>query len=106
MDTEDTKTSSKRVVGLFPDVRARARPCICAGVSFKPVGLLGPALRSRSLLATGMHGQGWLLVTTLPNMWTSWARKKFLVVVGCGLAAVSGVVWIVNPMSRFCGAVW
>jgi hypothetical protein len=38
---------------------------------------------------------------SLPNLWVSWARKKFLVVERCGLAAVCGVVGLLNPIIVF-----
>ena len=54
-----------------------------------------------------MHGQGWLPVAkALPKLWVSWIEKKFLVAVGCVLAAICGVVGVLDMISWFCGAVW
>ena len=69
------------------------------------MGPLGPSVRSRSLLVTGVHGQGWQVVTGLPNLRVSWTSKKFLVVERCGLAAICGVVGDAEFDRCICGAV-
>jgi hypothetical protein len=58
---------------------------VLASCSFRAVGLLGPAVRSRSS-SDGLEGC------------LSWARKKLLV--RCGLAAVCGVVEVLDWISR------
>jgi hypothetical protein len=63
---------------------------VLASCSFRTVGLLGPAVRSRS------SSDGYAQTCCWKG--ASWARKKLLV--RCGLAAICGVVEVLDWISR------
>lgn len=99
IDSEHAKTASGRArcaSAYLPTWSLCAKPRVCAGVSINGVGPLGPAgafeiSSSDGYAQTGPAGR-YSLGKACP-------RKKFLVVVQCGLAAVCGVVELLELIS-------